>query len=552
MTHPRPEYDRPKRMRKRLGVLSLVAFALASGTIAAPAYAGISQNSGNAGAYNDSKELLPQTQFTMAPDGSSGLTSTGEQIPNIDSVKATVRAYYGDPGSGVASKSSSRYIDEVNEIVQAKTSELRSRYDKAIKNGQRPALVFDVDDTTLWTYDLVAQTLKFNSNPTVENEWIQNRKFAAVPAMVGLVNEAAQMGYNIFAVSDRDTSQETATVQNLADAGYAAFTADNVYTRWADNAQQPNYVSCAQTNCTKVEYESGTRAHIESLGYSILDSYGDQWSELMGGHTQSTTKIPNPTYYSPSPDLAGMQEPRLAPQTRFTMAADGSSGLTASGEEIANLDSAKKTIRTYYGDLGSGQTDMEKSQYAKDMQAIFEAEKRRLKTEYGKAVKNGEKPALVFDSDDTTLLNYPLEVDMGFSFQSALSQQWVAAQQFGPTPHSLEFIQYAQSLGYEIFGITGRRLYQRADTIANLHRAGFTMFTEDNYFTKWDRGAPTPDYITCDPNTCSTIEFKSQTRAHLEDIGYTIVGNYGDQFSDLIGGSTQHTTKLPNPTYYLP
>ena len=31
-----------------------------------------------------------------------------------------------------------------------------------------------------------------------------------------------------------------------------------------------------------------------------------------------------------------------------------------------------------------------------------------------------------------------------------------------------------------------------------------------------------------------------------------IVANFGDQFSDLIGGHSQRAIKLPNPTYYLP
>ena len=34
--------------------------------------------------------------------------------------------------------------------------------------------------------------------------------------------------------------------------------------------------------------------------------------------------------------------------------------------------------------------------------------------------------------------------------------------------------------------------------------------------------------------------------------GTTIVANFGDQFSDLIGGYADRTVKLPNPTYYLP
>ncbi len=41
-------------------------------------------------------------------------------------------------------------------------------------------------------------------------------------------------------------------------------------------------------------------------------------------------------------------------------------------------------------------------------------------------------------------------------------------------------------------------------------------------------------------------------RAHIESLGYDIVGNFGDQFSDLKGGYADHTFKLPNPNYFLP
>ena len=81
---------------------------------------------------------------------------------------------------------------------------------------------------------------------------------------------------------------------------------------------------------------------------------GDQFSDLQGGYADKALKLPNPTYYLPSPNLPGVREPRLAPRTRFTMAPDGSSGLTQGGEGIPNIDVVKKTIAVYYGDTGTG------------------------------------------------------------------------------------------------------------------------------------------------------------------------------------------------------
>ena len=61
-----------------------------------------------------------------------------------------------------------------------------------------------------------------------------------------------------------------------------------------------------------------------------------------------------------------------------------------------------------------------------------------------------------------------------------------------------------------------------------------------------------PEYlrIACsgDPNgSCTTAHYKTATRAHIESLGYDIVANFGDQYSDLVGGYADRTFKLPNP-----
>jgi predicted secreted acid phosphatase len=115
----------------------------------------------------------------------------------------------------------------------------------------------------------------------------------------------------------------------------------------------------------------------------------------------------------------------------------------------------------------------------------------------------------------------------------------------------------AQNAGCTIIGLTGRNDDQKAATLENLANVGFTGYTAANYYTKWTGvgASQQPSYITCAAVKCTTIEYKSQTRAHVESASggnFRIVANFGDQFSDLIGGSADRTIKLPNPTYYLP
>jgi hypothetical protein len=172
-------------------------------------------------------------------------------------------------------------------------------------------------------------------------------------------------------------------------------------------------------------------------------------------------------------------------------------------------------------------------------------------------------PAAVFDADDTTLWTYDMEDgDMKFVFNPTRQADWVNGKWFPATPGMVDLVQAAEEAGCRIFGLTGRGATQEEATVANLTEQGYVddadapLFTADDYFTK-PPITDLPPWLDCsvdgNPASCSTIEYKSQTRQHIEaDLGLDVVGNFGDQFSDLKGGFADTTYKLPNPTYYLP
>ncbi|KAG8383639.1 hypothetical protein BUALT_Bualt04G0034900 [Buddleja alternifolia] len=50
----------------------------------------------------------------------------------------------------------------------------------------------------------------------------------------------------------------------------------------------------------------------------------------------------------------------------------------------------------------------------------------------------------------------------------------------------------------------------------------------------------------------STVDYKSKKRTELVNEGYRIVGNIGDQWSDLLGANPGNRTfKMPDPMYYV-
>ena len=103
---------------------------------------------------------------------------------------------------------------------------------------------------------------------------------------------------------------------------------------------------------------------------------------------------------------------------------------------------------------------------------------------------------------------------------------------------TLELYQFAKQHQIAVFFITGRKEHERALTEANLSDAGYS---------RWDSLVMKPEVYPAVPAAI----FKSAMRKLIQDHGYKIVANIGDQKSDLDGGYSAHTYKLPNPFYFI-
>ena len=245
---------------------------------------------------------------------------SANHMGNIDVLRQQIRNYYGDPlGSGVFA-SDSNYAKETSSVAAAGASWLTAKRHNLAQwiSGGPKAIVLDVDDTTLatWNYEVFSN---WAYNPTTNATYVNGELFPPVPGMVQMVTQAATEGYAIFWITGRPTSQAGVTLANLTtadvtggiSAGYPAPTDPDgsgpdtgLYTKPSAVADYPTYLqtACASDpggKCTTIHYKSATRAHIESLGYDIVASFGDQYSDLIGGYADRTFKLPNPNYYLP-------------------------------------------------------------------------------------------------------------------------------------------------------------------------------------------------------------------------------------------------------------
>jgi predicted secreted acid phosphatase len=271
-------------------------------------------------------------------------------------------------------------------------------------------------------------------------------------------------------------------------------------------------------------------------------------------------------------------------------------------DDFTNIDVARAWAKNYYGAPGAaagpgGNWDAPLSQtsnYAAEASKVAEKGEHWLW-----ANRKTPMRAIVLDVDDTTLTTWNYELYSNWDFNGGTNAQFVGltgstftGNAFPATPGMLDLVNQAKNEGYAIFFLTGRGDSQHQATVANLQSdtaAGFSDLTTvtisgktipevdagypapttintghggftDGLFTKPPVGSY-PAYLNqpqfCAANitagtSCPTIQYKSGTRAYIESQGYDIVANFGDQFSDLLGGFADKTFKMPNPNYYLP
>lgn len=229
--------------------------------------------------------------------------------------------------------------------------------------------------------------------------------------------------------------------------------------------------------------------------------------------------------------------------------------------EIPNIDKVKEKIADYYGDIETDDGEhyaSPRSDYAKQVRGIAADAQRDLKHAMAKEgeksgsgkSRHGHKPAIVVDVDDTTLLTYNFERQIGYNFDPKVQDDYLRTTDMDPVFGMTKLVNWAHKSGITVFFLTGRAEHQRDWSVRNLKNAGYKAPVGTKHFYLKDKEHP-PPYLECGAD-CTTVEYKSGTREHLESEGFRILANFGDQFSDLKGGHAERTYKMPNPMYFLP
>jgi acid phosphatase len=143
-------------------------------------------------------------------------------------------------------------------------------------DDRRPAIVLDIDDTSLSNYACLEQ-VDFDRGAA------DCADLPAIPQTRSLYRYARRHDVRVFFITGRREHARKATVANLRAAGYK---------RWKGLHMRPD----EQPLRRKDGWKARVRRGIERRGHRIVVNVGDQRSDLDGGHALRRFKLPNPMY----------------------------------------------------------------------------------------------------------------------------------------------------------------------------------------------------------------------------------------------------------------
>ena len=175
---------------------------------------------------------------------------------------------------------------------------------------------------------------------------------------------------------------------------------------------------------------------------------------------------------------------------------------------------ATATTSTTATTAAAAAEDVDYATWQADCQSVMDQALPYLKTRIA-ATKPGEKQAIVFDIDNTTL-----ETDFGFSYPSPANKP------------VLNVAKYAQEHGVSLFFVTARPDIIAPATDYNLKHVGYQV-----------SGLYVRNFIDLFKDVAA---YKTAKRVDIENKGYTIIANIGNSATDLSGGHAEKTFKLPD------
>ena len=199
---------------------------------------------------------------------------TTPEPTNLSTAKRDVMAYV----------ESGAYGKEIVKVAMQANKHIIRRAARGAKEGEKLAVVFDIDETALTNMPHMT-TMDFGYVPPLWDEWVAAGQARAIIPVQTVYDTAVRLKLEIIFITGRKVSDAPGTEKNLVEVGYET---------WAQIHYKPN-----EYTGTSRDYKIGVRKRLTKEGYVIIANLGDQWSDLNGGYAEKVFKLPNPFYRIP-------------------------------------------------------------------------------------------------------------------------------------------------------------------------------------------------------------------------------------------------------------
>lgn len=234
-------------------------------------------------AHADSGSLPGGLVIVHAPGTKAPIIGSPAHLPDL----GTSSTYQPGPGMAPAITgfyNSGAYSQQQNAVGRAALRELNRWHRQGCGKSCKPAIVFDLDDTT-WSWYPYFSATNFAPPGPASDVAKADCVPPLIPATKAVIDRAVKLGVTVFFISGRASSDEAITKNCLVKYGLPS---DHLILQTPDQQQ-----------FSRAVFKNNARASIEKAGYTIGLNVGDQVSDVTGSHFRSGFLLPNPMYFTP-------------------------------------------------------------------------------------------------------------------------------------------------------------------------------------------------------------------------------------------------------------
>jgi len=195
------------------------------------------------------------------------LIGCSDKPVNLSVARESVKEYY----------ESGKFYEELDNVIR----EAKNKFSK-VEFTDNSVVILDVDETALNNYE-ISKKMGYGYVYEMVYDWTQNAKVPAFPQVKELYDYLLSKGSKIIFLTARGYDEYDATYKNLINQGYTEF--DSVITKSKNEYEMKS-----------LEFKSSKRIELTKMGYEIIGTVGDQWSDLEGPYHGIQVKIPNYLY----------------------------------------------------------------------------------------------------------------------------------------------------------------------------------------------------------------------------------------------------------------